>query len=184
MLKAHWARFRVFHCGTMYYPSDDEYDRQQRIFGESRSMPCLTMDGEARLCYVNPGYEYNRNDWHELEDTEFMLCTGIKSSLQELTYENDIVEVHLYGIEPRQLPFLAREILYEVVWDLQTAGFTLYNGDENMRLPLWEKSYRAQAGITVTIIPHTTSIKGNRFENPELLDKVYSYDKEVNNGRP
>ena len=189
MNKAHWARFRVFHGGTMYYPSDDEYDRQQRIFGESKSAPCLTMDGEGRLCYVEPYDEYNRNEWHELKDAEFMLCTGIEAQTERLIYEYDYVRAEMHGIGPRHgLPFLATTILYEVVREEPTTTFILQNAQEDLWVPLRRDKWvhEGRSGVA-TVAPYTIEIIGNRFETPELWDKVYRTeyeDKEVNNARP
>ena len=180
MKKAHWARFRVFYKGKMYYPSDDEYDKQQRIFGWCDNAPSLTMDGEARLCYVNPDGEYNRNDWSKLEDAEFMLCTGRKAELETTVYENDIVRVQHYGVGLDYKHILPKEALYEVVWDQEDACFTLYKGTEASWLRLGEEvTVAGGSSGAVTYIPYKIFVAGNRFENPELVDKFYCEEKDV-----
>lgn len=184
MKKAHWARFRVFYKGKMYYPSDDYFDRMGRIFGWCDNEPSLTMDGEARLCYVNPGDEYNRNEWHQLEDTEFMLCTGGKAELETTVYENDIVRVQHYDVGLDYKHILPKEALYEVVWDQKSACFSLYKGTEVTRLRFGKQVTGLEHSLCViTYIPYKIFVEGNRFENPELVDKVY-YHEEVNSARP
>lgn len=90
--------------------------------------------------------------------TIFLQYTGLKDKTGKEIYEGDIVHVK-FGVKPH-----ATDMVYEVYWDNESAMFYMQN--KKVKSLRWMFCIKGKGHYYPDII----EVKGNIYENPELLE--------------